>query len=91
MTDENEFEGGMEPIDLGPGDLAIVIRMDGQNEVYFLEEEDENAVVEEKPETVDGSEPLDEPAVKAKYLAEFILFAISDPTCQEVFARTRLN
>lgn len=94
MSDnEDGFDEGLEPIDLGPGDLAIVVRADGENEVYFLLEEDENEQEGVQAEGSGGDEDgeLAEPSIKAKFLAEFILFAMSNAQCQEIFAKAKLN
>lgn len=91
--DDGEFESDLDPIDLGPGDLAIVVRADGENEVYFLldEEGEESAETAEAQDDNNNDGELAEPSIRAKWLAEFILFAISDERCQELFSMSKLN
>ena len=74
MASEDQVD---EPVfDLGPGDLAVVVRSSGESEVYLTFE----------PGTED-----DEDTLKSRLLADFILFAITDDACKERFALTRLN
>lgn len=93
MSDHNdgEFDSDLDPIDLGPGDLAIVVRADGENEVYFLLDEEGEESAEATEAQTDSDGELAEPSIRAKWLAEFILFAISDERCQELFSMSKLN
>jgi hypothetical protein len=69
-NDDEEFGA----IELEPGDLAIVVRDDGETEAYFT--------------NLEGDES-DEQSARVKYLAELILFAITNEQCREIFARAQ--
>lgn len=78
MSTEDQNELGIEDegiFELNPGDLAIVIRDGGDTETYFA--------VEEEEETED-----EEANARARYMAEFVLFALGNKACQDLFAKS---
>lgn len=71
---EEVYEGGDELFELGPGDIAVVMREDGEAEVYVALE----------------GEGAEEQSSRARYLTDFLLFALESEECKRLFTSESL-